>query len=44
MSAKQAHRFYQREGFEKSHVKLVRYFNERIKKHQVSDPMLSALP
>lgn len=22
----QAHRFYQREGFEKSHVKLVRYF------------------
>jgi PhnO protein len=23
----QAHRFYQREGFEKSHVKLVRYFN-----------------
>ncbi|MCE7063964.1 GNAT family N-acetyltransferase [Dyadobacter sp. CY326] len=24
----QAHRFYQREGFEKSHVKLVRYFNK----------------
>lgn len=24
----QAHRFYQREGFEKSHVKLVRYFNQ----------------
>nr|WP_295927913.1 GNAT family N-acetyltransferase [uncultured Dyadobacter sp.] len=23
----QAHRFYQREGFEKSHVKLVRYFS-----------------
>jgi PhnO protein len=24
----EAHRFYQREGFEKSHVKLVRYFNQ----------------
>lgn len=24
----QAHRFYQREGFEKSHVKLVRYFKK----------------
>lgn len=24
----QAHRFYQREGFENSHVKLVRYFNQ----------------
>ncbi|MCF0070949.1 GNAT family N-acetyltransferase [Dyadobacter sp. CY261] len=24
----QAHRFYEREGFAKSHVKLVRYFNE----------------
>ncbi|NIJ54805.1 GNAT family N-acetyltransferase [Dyadobacter arcticus] len=24
----QAHRFYQREGFEKSHVKLVRYFSK----------------
>ncbi|KQS34079.1 GNAT family N-acetyltransferase [Dyadobacter sp. Leaf189] len=24
----QAHRFYQREGFEKSHVKLVRYFKD----------------
>lgn len=24
-----AHRFYQREGFEKSHVKLVRYFREK---------------
>ncbi|MEO6286129.1 MAG: GNAT family N-acetyltransferase [Dyadobacter sp.] len=24
----QAHRFYQREGFEKSHVKLVRYFHK----------------
>lgn len=26
-----AHRFYQREGFEKSHVKLVRYFKNDVK-------------